>query len=86
MCAASLLVLFFYSSSCHSNMTAGSAPAIRGDGMGEVKGVSTGVLKRGLYRSVGGRQPCGVCGWVLDRLVICWEPYRGEGERVLGVM
>jgi hypothetical protein len=35
-------------------------------------------MELGLYRSVGGTQPYGLPGWLLDALVISWEACSGE--------
>lgn len=52
--------------------------AVTGDATCELDGVLAGVIELGLYRSVVGTQLYGLAGWLLDALVISWEPCRGE--------
>jgi len=52
--------------------------AASGDATRELDGVLAGVMELGLYRSVGGTQPYGLPGWLLDALVISGEHCRGE--------
>jgi hypothetical protein len=49
-----------------------------GDATRELDGVLASVMELELYRSVGGTQPYGLPGWLLDVLVTSWDACRGE--------